>query len=180
MTLDIRWLAPAAIAAASASPLCFAAKYMSLDQAQSLIFAQAQEFVPAPVTLTPEQIERIERESGVKVRVPQQHVWQARAGGKLLGWFIVDQVIGKHELITYALGINPDGSVRQFQIMEYREGYGYQVRELKWRDQFVGKTLADPLKVGVDIANISGGTLSSHHVTEGIRRLLAFHRVVLQ
>jgi Na+-translocating ferredoxin:NAD+ oxidoreductase RnfG subunit len=179
MSLDIRWLAPAAIIVA-ASPQCLAAKYMSLEQAQALIFAQAQEFVPAPVTLTPEQIGRIEQQSGVKTRVPEQHVWQARAAGKLVGWFIVDQVIGKHELITYAVGINPDGTVRQFQVIEYREAYGYQVRELKWRDQFVGKTLADPLKVGFDIANISGGTLSSHHVTEGIKRLLAFHQVVLR
>ena len=179
MSLDIRWLAPAAIIVA-VSPQCLAAKYMSLEQAQSLIFAQAQEFVPANVTLTPEQIERIEQQAGVKVRVPQQFVWQARAGGKLLGWFIVDQVVGKHELITYAVGINADGSVRQFQVIEYREAYGYQIRELKWRDQFVGKTLADPLKVGTDIVNISGGTLSSHHVSDGIKRLLAFHQVVLR
>jgi Na+-translocating ferredoxin:NAD+ oxidoreductase RnfG subunit len=179
MSLDLRWLAPAAIIG-FASPHCLAAKYMTLEQAQSLIFAQAQEFIPANVTLTPEQIERIERQSGVKVRVAEQHVWQARAGGKLIGWFIVDQVIGKHELITYAVGINLDGSVKQFQVIEYREAYGYQVRELKWRDQFVGKTLADPLKVGTDIANISGGTLSSQHVTDGIRRLLAFHQAVLR
>ena len=179
MSLDIRWLAPAAIIVA-ASPQCLAAKYMSLEQAQALIFAQAQEFVPAPVTLTLEQIERIERQSGVKVRAPDQHVWQARAAGKLLGWFIVDQVLGKHELITYAVGINPDGTVRQFQVIEYREAYGFQVRELKWRDQFVGKTIADPLKVGTDIVNISGGTLSSQHVTDGIKRLLAFHQVVLR
>lgn len=179
MTLDIRWLAPAAIIVA-VSPQCLAAKYMSLEQAQSLIFAQAQEFVPANLTLTPEQIAHIEQQAGVKVRVPQQVVWQARAGGKLLGWFIVDQVFGKHELITYAVGINLDGSVRQFQVIEYREAYGYQIRELKWRDQFVGKTLADPLRVGTDIANISGGTLSSQHVTDGIKRLLALHHVVLR
>jgi Na+-translocating ferredoxin:NAD+ oxidoreductase RnfG subunit len=179
MPLDIRWLAPAAIIA-TVSPPCIAARYMSLEQAQALIFAQADQFVPANVTLTPEQIDRIERQAGVKIRVPEQHVWQARAAGKLLGWFIVDQVIGKHELITYALGVNLDGSVKQFQVIEYREAYGYQVRELKWRDQFVGKTLADPLKVGVDIANISGGTLSSQHMTEGIRRLLAFQQVVLR
>jgi Na+-translocating ferredoxin:NAD+ oxidoreductase RnfG subunit len=178
VSLDIRWLAPAAIVIAA--PQCFATNYMSLEQAQALIFAQAQEFVPAVVRLTPEQVERIERQSGVKVRVREQHVWQARAGGKLLGWFIVDEVIGKHDLITYAVGINLDGSVRQMQVIEYREAYGYQVRELKWRDQFVGKTISDPLMVGTDIVNISGGTLSSQHVTDGIKRLLAFHQVVLR
>jgi Na+-translocating ferredoxin:NAD+ oxidoreductase RnfG subunit len=179
MSLDIRWLAPAAILSA-ASPQCFGVQYMSLEQAQGLIFAQAQEFVPAPVSLTPDQIERIERQSGVKVRAPRQQVWEARAGGKLIGWFIVDQVIGKHDLITYAAGINLDGSLRQFQVIEYREAYGYQVRELKWRDQFVGKTVADPLKVGTDIVNISGATMSCHHVTDGIKRLLAFFEVVLK
>lgn len=179
MSFDIRWLAPAAIVVA-ASPQCFAVQYMSLAQAQALIFSQAQEFVPAPVTLTAEQIERIERQSGVNVRVPQQQVWQARAAGKLLGWFIIDQVIGKHELITYAVGINPDGSLRQFQIIEYREAYGYQVRELKWRDQFVGKTASDALEVGTDIVNISGATMSCRHVTEGIKRLLVFYQVALR
>jgi Na+-translocating ferredoxin:NAD+ oxidoreductase RnfG subunit len=179
MSLDIRWLAPAAILSA-ASPQCFGVQYMSLEQAQGLIFAQAQEFVPAPVALTPEQIERIEYQSGVKVRAPRQQVWEARAGGKLIGWFIVDQVIGKHELITYAAGINLDGHLRQFQVIEYREAYGYQVRELKWRDQFVGKTAADPLKVGTDIVNISGATMSCQHVTEGIKRLLALFEVVLR
>jgi Na+-translocating ferredoxin:NAD+ oxidoreductase RnfG subunit len=179
MSLDIRWLAPAAIISA-ASPQCFAAHYMSVEQAQALIFAQAQEFVPAPVTLTPEQIEHIERQSGVQVRAPQQQVWLARAAGKLLGWFILDQVIGKHELITYAAGINLDGTLRQFQVIEYREAYGYQVRELKWRDQFVGKTAADPLQVGTDIVNISGATLSCRHMTDGIKRLLTLYQVALR
>jgi Na+-translocating ferredoxin:NAD+ oxidoreductase RnfG subunit len=178
MSLDIRWLAPAAIIAAS--PQCYAAKYMTLEQAQSLIFAQAQEFVPAPVTLTPEQIARIEQQSGVQVRAAQQQVWLARADGKLLGWFILDQVIGKHELITYAAGINPDGTLRQLQVIEYREQYGYQVKELKWRDQFVGKSASDPLQVGTDILNISGATLSCRHLTDGIKRLLTFYQVALR
>ena len=39
--------------------------------------------------------------------------------------------------------------------------------------QFVGKTSASPLKVNGDIRNISGATLSSMHVTEGVKRILA-------
>ena len=120
MPVDIRWLAPAAAILAAAAPDCLGAQYMTMEQAQMLIFQRAKAFVPAPLDLSPEQIERIERLSGVKVRSPKQQVWQARAGEEMLGWFIVDQVIGKHELITYAAGINPDGTLRQFQILEYR------------------------------------------------------------
>jgi|KBSMisStaDraftv2_1062788.scaffolds.fasta_scaffold577849_1 Na+-translocating ferredoxin:NAD+ oxidoreductase RnfG subunit len=179
MSLDIRWLAPAAIFGA-ASVQCYAAQYMSLEQAQALIFPNAKEFIAAPVTLTPDQVARIERQSGVAIRFPQQQVWRARAEGKLLGWFIVDQVIGKHELITYAAGINLDGSLRQFQILEYREAYGSQIRYTNWRDQFVGKTAADKLELDTDIINISGATMSCRHVTEGIKRLLVFYQVALR
>ena len=178
MSLDIRWLAPVALVAVS--PQCVAAKYMSVEQAKALILPFADEFVVRPVQLTPEQMQEIDKVSGVPGRTAQQQTWQALAKGKMIGWFFVDQVIGKHELITYALGINADGSVRQFQIIEYLEAYGSQVRYLNWRDQFVGKTVESTLRVDSDIANISGATLSAHHVTDGIRRLLFLHQSVLR
>lgn len=178
MSYDIRWLVPAAIIAAA--PQCYAAKYMSVEQARALIFPQADEYVTATVQLTAEQMAQIDKLSGVPSRSPNQQVWQALSKGKLVGWFFIDQVIGKHEFITYALGINADGTVRQFQIMEYLEAYGYQVRELKWRDQFVGKTTESPLQVGADIGNISGATLSVRHMTDGIKRLLFLHQTVLR
>jgi Na+-translocating ferredoxin:NAD+ oxidoreductase RnfG subunit len=178
MSLDIRWLVPAAIYAVA--PQCYAAKYMTLEQARSLIFAQADEFVAKPIELTPEQMQQIDKLSGAPGRTNKHQIWQALSKGQMIGWFFVDQVIGKHELITYAVGINADGTVKQFQIVEYLEAYGYQVRELKWRDQFVGKTTASALQVGVDIGNISGATMSVRHVTDGIKRLLYVHQTVLR
>ena len=54
------------------------------------------------------------------------------------------------------------------------------MREAKWRAQFTGKTAAAPLKLDADIQNISGATLSSRHVTEGVRRILALHAIALR
>lgn len=179
MTLDIRWLAPVAIVA-FVSADSMAVPYMSFAQAQALIFPEAKEFVPAPVTMTPEQIALIEKRSGVKVLAPNQRVWLAQVDGKTIGWFIIDEVLGKKEFMIYGVGIGINGAVRQIQIINYRENYGYEVKGGKWREQFVGKTLADPLELNVDIKNISGSTLSSRHVTEGVKRLLAFQQVVLR
>jgi len=178
MSLDIRWLAAAAIYAVA--PQCIAAKYMSVDQARGLIFPFADEYVAKPVQLTPEQKQEIDKLSGVAGRTEQQQVWQAMSKGRRIGWFFVDQVIGKHELITYALGINADGSVRQVQVIEYLEVYGSQVRYPQWRDQFVGKTVKSPLRIDSDIDNITGATLSARHLTDGIRRLLFLHQSVLR
>ena len=178
MSLDIHWLVPAAIYAVA--PQCIAAKYMSVDQAKALIFPLADEYAVKPVQLTPEQMQEIDKVSGVAGRIAQPLVWQAMVKGKMIGWFFVDQVIGKHELITYALGLNADGSIRQVQIIEYLEVYGSQVRYPNWRDQFVGKTIASPLRLDSDIENITGATLSSRHITDGIRRLLFLHRSILR
>jgi Na+-transporting NADH:ubiquinone oxidoreductase subunit C len=101
-------------------------------------------------------------------------------GTTLLGWFIEDEVVGKHEFITWALALNADGAVRQIEILDYRETYGHEIRDVKWREQFVGKAHGAALKLDTDIKNISGATLSSRHITEGVRRLLSFHALVLK
>ena len=63
--------------------------------------------------------------------------------------------------------------MKQVEILAYRESHGGEVRLPAWRRQFVGKTAASPLRVGDDIANISGATLSCTHVTDGVRRIVA-------
>jgi uncharacterized protein with FMN-binding domain len=95
-------------------------------------------------------------------------VWRTSNGG----YFVVDKVVGKHEYITVAIGINANGTVKQIEIMEYRESYGYEVRDAAWRAQFVGKSAASPLQLNVDIRNISGATLSSKHIADGVKRVL--------
>lgn len=64
MTLDIRWLVPAAIIAVAATP-GVAKQYMSEEQARALIFPQAQEFISAPLALTAEQVRHLERQSRI-------------------------------------------------------------------------------------------------------------------
>jgi Na+-translocating ferredoxin:NAD+ oxidoreductase RnfG subunit len=178
----IHWLAPAVIAPAAiaAAQHCYAAQYLTLEQAQTAIFPEAREFAAAPVRLSPQQVRQIQELADARVRDPEQRVWEARAEGRLLGWFIVDEVYGKHELITYAVGLSADGSVRQIEVMAYRETYGYEIRNAAWRRQFVGKRHGDSLKLDQDIRNISGATLSCRHVAEGVRRLLALHQVALR
>jgi uncharacterized protein with FMN-binding domain len=74
--------------------------------------------------------------------------------------------------IAVAIGINANGTVKQIEIMEYKESYGYEVRDAAWRAQFVGKSAASPLELNVDIKNISGATLSSKHITDCVKRIL--------
>jgi len=157
------------------APSAFAVRYLTVDQAQQAIFP-SKSFTAAPVKLTSSQRKAIEQASGLRVLHDEQQVWRVSGDS----WFIVDEVVGKHEFITYAVGLNADGSVKQIEIMDYRETYGGQIRDQKWRAQFVGKTSKSPLKLDNDIKNISGATLSCRHITDGVKRLLAFYEIALK
>lgn len=175
----VRFLA-VPVAVFSAAGAVHATQYLSVEQAQKAMFGAAALFERRSVKLEKDVARDIEKISGVKVRLLDVPVWQVSENGRAAGHFFVDEVYGKHEFITYAVALDMDGRVRQIEILDYRETYGYQVREAAWRAQFVGKTLGDPLKLDADIQNVTGATLSCRHITEGIKRILAIHDRMLK
>jgi uncharacterized protein with FMN-binding domain len=122
----------------------------------------------ATAYLTVEQAQRAIFPGATFAATGQPNVWRTSNGGV----FVVDRVVGKHEFITMAVGVNTNGTVKQIEIMDYRESYGYRVRDASWRAQFVGKSANSQLELDADIKNISGATLSSKHVTDGVKRIL--------
>ena len=169
----ILWLTSSALAGSVVAG--HAVAYLNIEQAQQAIFPGAR-LTAVPLKLSDAQRKAIEKASSQRVRQTVLKVWQVEGGG----WFIMDEVIGKHEFITYAVGLNADGSVKQIEVMDYRETYGGQVRDEKWRAQFIGKKHGAKLKLDDDIQNISGATLSSRHIADGVRRLLATYELTLK
>jgi len=146
----VRYTLPAAAFVSAASP-AYAVQYLSIEEAQKQAFPSATNFT----------------------EVQAGRVWKAEAGGKVAGFLVFDRVIGKHLFIDYAVALTPGGAVHKVEILQYRESYGGEIRSPSWLAQFVGKTGGSALKINGDIRNISGATLSSTHVTEGVKRILA-------
>jgi hypothetical protein len=169
------WLVPMAAIIAPA----YAQDYLTAAQAQKSLFPDAEAFQPMLVRLGEAQRDKIKSLSGLRQRWDEQKVWRVEKDGKLHGWFIVDDVVGKHEFITYGAGLTPDGRVIGIEVMSYRETKGDQIRDASWRKNLVGKTLADPFKLDEDVPNISGATLSCRNVMDGVKRLLALQKVAL-
>ena len=155
-----------------------ATPYPTVEQAQRLLFPSATRYAEQATELTPEQARTIEQTSGTRISNRKLQVRRAMQDDQLLGHLFVDRVYGKHEFITYALAVTADGQVAGVEILDYRETHGYQVRQPRWRAQFLGKDADDAVKLGRDIQNISGATLSCRHLTDGVRRLLATHRAL--
>jgi Na+-translocating ferredoxin:NAD+ oxidoreductase RnfG subunit len=171
-------LVPPALAV-SAAP-AGATLYLSVEQAQRALFADATRFEAVQLSLGEAELRAVKKSSQTRTPVPVDRVWRAWKGETPLGHLIVDEVYGKHEFITYAAAIDPSGAVLGIEILEYRETHGGEVRGAEWREQFRGKRRTDPLELGEDIVNISGATMSCKHVTDGVKRLLALHDVALE
>ncbi|MBS0319078.1 MAG: FMN-binding protein [Proteobacteria bacterium] len=151
------------LAVSALVPPAFATDYLSIEGAQKALFPAADRFVPLSLA-----------RGAAALRVPDarvaaMHAFTAYAGDQLVGYVVADAVIGKFELIGYAVGLTPERTINGLEILWYRESHGYEIRQPAWRAQFTGKTAASPLRVGSDIANISGATLSTTHVTDGVR-----------
>ena len=168
-------------AAGLALPLpVLGAQYFTVAEVQKALFPDASEFVLRPLTLSAEQRKLLTKGLPANSPSPGQGAWEARLDGKPLGFVVVDQVIGKHDLITFAVALDPEGNVKRVEIMEYREPYGYEVRNARWLRQFAGKRHGDSLQVDREIQNISGATMSCEHVTAGVRRVLILHDMFLR
>lgn len=165
-------LSPLLLPLAALPASTFAADYLSLEQAQKLMFADADHFSVRDALLEPALVARVQGRASTALASGHLRYRLASRNGVVLGAVVVDEVIGKYEHITYALALDAAGTVKQIEILSYRESHGQEVRLPAWRKQFAGKTALAPLRLGEDIANISGATLSCAHLTDGVRRLV--------
>ena len=158
------------------TPMIAQAKiYTSVEQAQKLLLPNKQ-LHQTPILIDKELQEKMRVASSIRHPFQGNRIWKANDGS----WFVVDEVVGKHEMITYAVGLNPAGSITGIEILEYMESYGYEVAEAQWRNQFVGKNIDDPIKLNQDIQNIGGATLSCKHIADGVKRVAVLHELVLK
>jgi len=149
--------------------------YVTAEQAQKILFPNAV-LSKAPLLITEDLQEKMRIASSIRHPFQGDRIWKTADGA----YFIVDEVVGKHEMITYAVGISPSGRVLGIEILEYVESYGYEVAQADWRKQFVGKSAKDPIKLNQDIQNIGGATLSCKHLTDGVKRVTALYDLALK
>ncbi len=149
--------------------------YVSVEQTQKILIPNKL-LTKNPIIITDALQEKMRLASSIRHPFQGDRIWKSADGS----WFIVDEVVGKHEMITYAVALSSSGAVTGIEILEYVESYGYEVAETQWRKQFVGKTAADPIKLNQDIQNIGGATLSCKHLTDGVKRVAVLYDLALK
>ena len=110
-------------------------------------------------------------DSDVNVWSRDIKAWKVSTGG----WFILDQVRGRDDWITYAIGVSPKGGVKSIEILECLDKYD-GITQPEWLAQFYGRHHGNKFD---DIQIISGSTLSSSQLAAGVKRIMSTLALVL-
>jgi hypothetical protein len=165
-------LIPLAAVAATAAPAC-AESYLTIPQAAQILFPGAS-FTKDFIWLSEAQRVSIQNAARTPQWVNEVKAWRVSSGG----WFVVDQVQGRDDMLSYAIGIDGQGGVTGIEILECLEDYS-GIRNPAWRRQFVGlgkEEVGDESK----FKTISGASLSSSHLIDGVRRDLILYDLILR
>lgn len=160
-------LVPAAIVMAAA-PVAQADQLQSLEEAQQRLFPAAK-LTPFELRLTPEQFAELKAEYQVPALRPLFRGWSVAGGG----WLYLDQVYGLNDIVTYLVAIGVDGKSRGIEVLTCADGY-CDIYTPEWRAKLAGLAHGrwDPERTA---PMVSGATLSSVHVAEGVKKILAVH-----
>lgn len=139
-----------------------------MDVAQNRLYPDA-ELIPVEFKMTSDQVARIRAHYKVPVLRPQVKAWRVKEGG----WLYLDQVYGLHDIVTYLVAIDDDGNVTGIEVLTCAEGW-CDLYTPEWRGHLVGQRYGkwQPTEVA---PMVSGATLSSRHVAEGVKKVLAIH-----
>lgn len=155
------------------APLSHADVPMTDDAALKLAFPEAESFEKKLVALTADERATIAKKLDGQDAPRIFKYWIAKAHGSVIGHAVIDDARGKEQPITYLVAVDARLVIRSVEILAYRESRGGEIRQADWRAQFKAKSAASPLRIGTDIRNIAGATISCRSLTDGVRKQIA-------
>jgi electron transport complex protein RnfG len=104
----------------------------------------------------------------------KSEIYEGYAGGQAIGFAVKVSPRGYSGEIVMLVGVDPELRVKGMKILNQREtpGLGTNVEKPKFQKQFIGKGIKDSIEPKKDIDAITGATISSRAVCEGVKTVL--------
>ena len=153
--------------------------YLTEEKALEKVLGKTVTTREQTISLSGAEADMLESEFNITILDSVYIFHQAVEDGNVVRSAVIMNILGQHQPITFIVGILPDGEVDRVEIMVYRESRGSEVRRGAFLKQFEKKSLDDPIRVHDDIKNITGATISSRAVSDGVRLALWLHQRLL-
>jgi Na+-translocating ferredoxin:NAD+ oxidoreductase RnfG subunit len=169
----------AALALLFAAAPARAKVFQSRSQALEAAFPDAERIEDETFVLSDAQVERIQAIAQAPIDSKLVKIYTGIREGRVIGHAVIDVHNVRTMPEAFMVVLTPEGSVRSVRVLAFHEPLEYLPNE-RWYGQFDEKSLDSPLRVGGDIHAVVGATLSARATTQGVRRALAYYRVLVQ
>lgn len=156
---------------------CQSTVFLAPTDALKLIFKNSKEVIKEEHSVTPAIQEEVEKILGYELTKSNYPFYLGKTDGKVDGYAVIDDQVGKVMPITFITRINPDGKVALVEIMIYRESHGGEVTTKRFLNQFREKSFKEELRLDGNIIHVTGATLSSQALVKGVRRALVLWQI---
>ena len=154
-----------------------AGQTMALDKLREL-YGESTAIATETIPLSDSMQQAVAHLSGVPYKASTVRVQVVTIPGGGRRYAVLDNVLGKEQYITYMVVFDDAERIATLEILAYREAYGGEIRYKSFREQFLGKLYSSDLRIGGDIRNITGATISCQSVTRGVRKVAALFHVI--
>lgn len=145
--------------------------FSTRDEAINRLFP-GRTIVRKTLFLTDLEKEAIEQKVGASVESKVVPYYIALGKEGVEGYLFFDTRIVRTMPETFMVAIRPDTTIARVEILAFHEPADYLPGE-RWLQLFSGRRLTDDLWVKRTIPNITGATLSTRSINDGVRRFLA-------
>ncbi|MDH3257607.1 MAG: FMN-binding protein [Nitrospinota bacterium] len=152
--------------------------FLTKQEALKVAFPGVKKVKKKKVWLTDGQTAAIKKILGDQIKYNERrvtHYFGLDEENKPVGAMVIGNEIGRSYPITFMVVLNTDGTVKDVEIMVYREPHGWEVRFESFMSQFFGRGADDPFN---NINNITGATLSVRSMTKGVKKAVAEFQVI--
>ena len=146
--------------------------FMTEEDAVKIMLPKSERIRKTVIRLSQEKKDAIEQRIGWKFPEESFDVHIGETDGKIDGYAMVHNTIGKHKHMTYMVGVDNRGACTDVELLVFREAKGSEVGRKRFNAQYEGKTVSDPIRINKDIINISGATMSVRSISAGVKRVL--------
>lgn len=157
----------------------FAKVFYAKDEALKLAFPSADKIEIRTFILKDSEVQRAQQMARTRIDSKLFTFYVGKKKGSIIGYAAIDTHIVRTLPETFMVVFSPEGQVRAVLVLAFHEPQEYLPSE-RWLEQFRDKKLSTDLWVGRDIAGIAGSTLSTHAITQGVRKVLAFFEILIK
>ncbi len=148
------------------------------EQALDRAFPTAERVEKEILYFSEAETERVEELARAPMDSRLFTTYRAFEGGRVTGYAFIDTRIVRSKAATFLVVLEPGGVIRKARVLAWQEPPEYRPPE-RWLAQFRDRDLDRDLRLGGAIQAISGASLTSRTLTDGVRRVLAIHRIKL-